>query len=247
MTDPIPEKDQHFLIDKKILKKEIEIAKLTEEDVVIEIGAGPGILTEELCKKVGRVITFEIDERFKEELSKLERQVDNLRVIYGSALDHSWNGTKIVANIPYSLSEQTIMKAVEEKIPFLVLIIGENFKNLLEEKESKIGIIANLAYGVEIVEEVPRKAFDPIPRVDSYLIRLKEKNKTKKEELILDILRKNGKIKNAIMYSLVAQGKTKNQSREIIKKLEIDENVLEKPVKSITGNFLKLLIERIII
>ena len=52
-------------------------------------------------------------------------------------------------------------------------------------------------------------------------------------------------IKNAILYSLVEQGKTKNQAREIIEKLKIDEHILEKPIAGITGRFMKILKERL--
>src|SRR3989344_2026105 len=93
------EKEQHILIDNKILEKEIEISDITKKDNIIEIGAGPGNLTIELAKKANKVLAFEIDEKFKENLDNLKI---NIEIIYGNALNYSWKGyNKIVSNIPY--------------------------------------------------------------------------------------------------------------------------------------------------
>ena len=72
-----PEKDQHLLTDKKILAEEMRAAELSEEDRVIEIGAGAGILTAELVEKAGKVLAFELDKQFKEELDKLKNKSEN--------------------------------------------------------------------------------------------------------------------------------------------------------------------------
>lgn len=54
---------QNFIIDTNILRKIVHTAGLTEESGVIEIGPGIGALTEQLAKKAGRVLAFEIDRR----------------------------------------------------------------------------------------------------------------------------------------------------------------------------------------
>ena len=240
---------QHFLIDKKILDLEVKIAKIKKKESIIEIGAGTGALTKELSKKAGKVLAYEIDEQFKPALDEIEKENENLKIIYGDALKQPWSeADKIVSNIPYHLSEQTILKSIEDDVKELILIVGENFKKILEEKKTKTGIIADLFFDFEAIEKIPKSAFSPIPRTDSYLIKLKRKKETSKfnvNNILEQIISKNGKIKNAILYSLVEKGKTKNEAREIISSLGVHDTVLEKPVKSITGEFLSLLRERL--
>jgi 16S rRNA (adenine1518-N6/adenine1519-N6)-dimethyltransferase len=58
-----PDRDQHFLEDDETLDFEIELAKLNKNDVALEIGAGPGNLTEKIAARAG-VIAVESDKRF---------------------------------------------------------------------------------------------------------------------------------------------------------------------------------------
>lgn len=231
------DKGQHFLIDSKVIKKEIEIANISKKDKVIEIGAGEGILTFELVKKAGKVIAFEVDKRYSEKLNSFKKK--NLRIIYDDALKYSWKGMKIVSNIPYVISEQIILKSIEDKVSEMVLIVGERLKEKLKEKNSKIGIIANLFYNINFIIKVEKKCFSPSPRVDSWMIRFERKKKfSEKEKRIIYILRGKGKLKNSLMSLLVREGKTKNQAREKIKNLGLHGGVLEKPIGSLTGRVL---------
>lgn len=237
--EPNLNKGQHFLIDYKVIEKEIEAAKISKQDKIIEIGAGEGNLTSELVKKAGEVIAFEIDKRYSEALNLLKDKNQNLKIIYDDALKHSWKDAKIVSNIPYFISEQVITKCIKDDVQEMVLIVGEKFKWKLNGKESKIGIIANLFYNIEFIEKVSNQYFFPIPRVESWMIRFERKKKfSKAEELLIYILKGEGKLKNSILHALVNSGKTKNQARGIIEKMGLHENVLEKPIGSITGRIL---------
>jgi 16S rRNA (adenine1518-N6/adenine1519-N6)-dimethyltransferase len=240
-TLPNPEKDQHLLIDKEIIKKEIETANLSKKDNVLEIGAGNGILTKELVKKAKRVTSFEIDKRFKEELKELENENPNLKIIYDNALKYDWREyNKIVSNLPYSLSEQTIKKAAEDYIQELILITGENSKKILENKTTKIGIISDIFFDFTPIQKIPKKSFNPPPRVNSWILYLKRKEDEKDENHYLRILLlKKGKIKNGLIQIYRLQGKTKRESKEIIKNLKFPEHILEKPIPRITGNFIE--------
>lgn len=239
----LAEKDQHLLKNKTVLSKEVGEAMLSKNDKVIEIGAGTGLLTARLAQKSGEVLAFEVDERFKESLEKLRERFDNLKIVYGNALDYDWKGyNKIVSNIPYSLSESIIRKAIKSDIEEIVIITGENFKNALMG-ESTLGVIVNLFFEVNPIMFVSKKDFFPVPRVDSWLLKMKRKNPDKIEKIMQKIVLREGKIKNAIMYSLVSAGKTKNQAREIINGMKIPKQTLEKSTGKITGDFLMKLRE----
>ena len=189
---PLPYKHQHFLNNSKILKKQISLAKLSKKDKIIEIGAGDGRLTKLIGPKVNSLTSFETDTRFKPQLEK----IPNTKIIFENAIKHSWKkSNKIVSNIPYSLSEQIIHKAIKENIKELTLIIGENFKKNIEENTSNIAILTNIFYTFTPIQKISKKEFTPNPRVNSHLVQLKRKH----ESTIQNILLRKGKIKNAIL------------------------------------------------
>lgn len=236
-----PELGQHFLVDKKAIRKVISEAKLSKEDMVIEIGAGKGAFTEELAEKSKEVLAFEIDDKLRHFLDKITEEHENLQIIYGDAFKFSWKGyNKLISNPPYALAEPLIRKAVDENIEELTLIVGENFKDVVLENRSKAGIVVNLFFNFKPIEKIGKESFSPRPRVDSWLVKLERKRKITKEERILQgIVTRKGKIKNAIISSLVNEGMTKNQSRDLVGKLGLHENVLNKPVGSLTGRVLE--------
>ena len=238
------EKQQHFLKNEKILKKEIKIAKLSKNDNVLEIGAGDGRLTKLISEKVNSLTVYELDAVFKPIFENL--RLKNTKLIFDNALSHSWKGhNKIVSNIPYSLSEPVIMKAIKEGIKEATLTVGENFAKLLKEKETKIGVIANLYFDVKFIEKIPKEEFEPPPRVNSYLIHLKRKKSTEIELLIQTILEKESKTKNAIIKAFKKYEKTKNEVRRIIKETGLNFETLEKSTKTISGKFIETLREKL--
>jgi len=238
---PNLELGQHFLVDKKVIEKEIIASSLSKEDMVIEIGAGKGLLTEELAKKSKEVLAFEIDVRLNVFLDVLAKKYGNLKVVYGDAMKFPWKGyNKVVSNIPYFLAEPLIKKAIESGIEEMVLVVGENFKKIILENKSKAGITVNLFFDFIPIMVVKKSSFHPEPRVDSWLVKLKRKEKSTKQDRVLQsIILKKGKVKNAIIRSLVDEGITKNQARGLLKEMHVNEYTLNKPVASITGRFLE--------
>jgi len=237
---PDPEKQQHFLKNKEILKKEIEVAKLKKTDKVLEIGAGDGRLTKLISKKAGFVTAFETDERFRETLESLK--LKNAEAVFENALKHPWKEyDKIVSNIPYSLSEPVIMKSIKDGIKELTLIIGEKFAILLKEKTSKVGLIALLYSEIKFVQKIDKREFEPIPRVNSFLIHLKRKKPTELELVLQAILEKESKTKNAIIKTFQNYGKTKNQARKIIEEMGLNVESLNKKTKTLSAKFIEKL------
>lgn len=238
-----PEKDQHLLKDSTEI---ISAAELRKKDRVIEIGAGTGIITKELARKACKVLAFEIDPQFKENLEPLEKRYPNLNIVYGNALDYDWRGyNKIVSNIPFSLLEPTLLKAISEETKTLVLIVSKSFmKNLLSD--SKIGLVARLFFSIESIIQLKKEGFIPEPKTECWIMKLKRKESKSRIDLILrEIVLSERKIKNAIIYALVKTGKTKNQAREMLKQMNIAENALSKPAKKATAKFLLILRENL--
>ncbi len=241
---------QHFLKNKEVLKKIIEASELKDNDVVFEIGAGNGVLTRELAKNVKKVIAVEIDESFKEELNR----IDNVQVIIGDAIEKiemlSFN--KIVANIPYVIVEPLFWKLIKINFDSCVLLIGENFYNLLNNKESKWSVINRIFFDIEKVMDVKKEDFEPKPKVNSVLIKIrKNKNKLNKPDEFLRefLLQDDKKIKNALIYTLIRVKKiTKKEAKEIIDKLGLSDEILEKYVNNLSNeDFIKVIDKNLII
>jgi 16S rRNA (adenine1518-N6/adenine1519-N6)-dimethyltransferase len=80
-------KDQHILISRETINQLVNSAELTPDDVILEIGPGPGQITEVIAQNAGKVYAIEVDERFRPVLDDLQKKYGNLEVIFGSALD----------------------------------------------------------------------------------------------------------------------------------------------------------------
>ncbi len=234
--------DQHFLEDKSVLKLIVKEAKLKKDDIVLEIGAGKGILTMELVKK-SRVIAIELDEGFKKDLSGFD-------VRFGNALDliNSLKFNKVVANIPYSISEPLFKKLLKIDFDTAILLIGKKFYDLFSSN-SKLSIISRIFFDIKKIKDVPRECFNPRPRVDSVLIKLKKRKSkiTKIEQIIKEfILQNDKKVKNALKFAIKrVEILTKNQAEDIMYKLGIPLNLFEKNVDYLSNEQFMIIYDKI--
>ena len=238
--------DQHFLEDKLILSLIVKEAKLKKDDIVLEIGAGKGILTKELAKKCKKVIAIELDEKFKKDLELL-----NVDVRFGNALDfiNYLKFNKIVANIPYSISEPLFKKLLKLDFDLAILMISENFFSLFSN-DSKWSVIAKIFFDIKKIKDVSKECFNPKPRVDSVLIKLKKRKSklTIIEKIIKEfVLQDDKKVKNALKFAIKRIGNlTKNQAEERMYKLGIPLNLFEKNVDYLSNEQFMIVYNKII-
>ena len=225
--------DQHFMIDRNLIKRIVEYAELDEKDVVLEIGPGKGFLTKELVKKC-KVIAVEKDVEFKKELMKWSRINKNLRIIFDNALKviKGLKFNKLVSNIPYAISEPLFKQLFRLNLDLVVVTVSHSFADKLLE-ESKIGMQTSLFFEFKVEEKVPSKAFVPRPKTDSSVIKLtpREEESLSTVEIILRnfILLNDKKTKNALMEALVKGLKlTKRKARDIIANLKLPKKFLDK-------------------
>ena len=180
---------QNFLKDKSVINKIIDSADITVDSLILEIGPGSGALTKELVKTKGKVVAFEIDERLKEELSKIES--NNLEVLYGDFLKidlkevlnkYNYKKLHLIANLPYYITTPIIMKIINEtKIDEMIIMVqkevGSRFKAKPNTKEyNSLSVFLQYYFDIKTVTIVNKNSFVPKPKVDSIVVRFSKKD-----------------------------------------------------------------------
>ncbi|MFH1916826.1 MAG: rRNA adenine N-6-methyltransferase family protein [Nanoarchaeota archaeon] len=221
-----PDRGQHYLIDEKIAEYIIKEAELTSKDIVLDIGAGQGALTEKI-DKVCSCIAIEIDEENIVQLRKLP--LKNTKIYAGNVLKlvPRFKFNKIVANIPYAISEPLFYLLAKKRFDLGIMTIGESFWNILNS-ETKIGQLFRATYDITKLQEVPKTAFNPAPRTESAIIKIRPKTKrTATEELLNRLLfLDDKKLKNSLLT--ITEGiATKKQVKEILQDELYDEKLAQ--------------------
>jgi 16S rRNA (adenine1518-N6/adenine1519-N6)-dimethyltransferase len=165
---------QHFLIDERVARRQVERAAIREDESVLEVGPGLGVLTRLLATRARRVIAIEKDRRLAEGLTG----IDHVEVVRGDALRVPWPEFDVmVSNLPYQISSPVTFRLLDVPFDRAVLMFQREFaERLVAEPGTKAysRLTVNAAHraGCEILERVPRSAFHPQPRVDSAVVRL---------------------------------------------------------------------------
>ena len=194
---------QHFLRDGNIARKIVQSLEAGSETAVLEVGPGTGILSQYLFEKYPEVQLLEIDkeawaflqERFPEHLDK---------IILGDFLKLDISGSysgalAIIGNLPYNISSQIFFHILthRQRVGQVVCMIQKEVADRIRSPHGskKYGILSVLLqayYNIEYLFPVGPKVFDPPPRVQSAVLRMK-RNKTDKlscdEELFFRVVK----------------------------------------------------------
>jgi 16S rRNA (adenine1518-N6/adenine1519-N6)-dimethyltransferase len=174
---PDKRKDQHFLFDGNILRKIVSFACIEKSEDVLEIGAGPGNLTELLAQKARHVHAIEMDPALVAHLEERFKG-SNVTVIKGNALKVDFpRFDKVVANLPYSISSDVTFKLLKHDFKMGVLMYQREFAGRMiakvgEADYSRLSVDVQHFADVEILMRVPPQAFTPPPEVESAVVRL---------------------------------------------------------------------------
>ena len=219
--------DQHFLVDKDIIKLFIDSCDIKKDDIVLEIGPGKGVLTKYLNELASKLIVVEKDIR-------LIPYLKDYNVIYRDILYYDIpKVNKIVTSLPYSITEPFIYKLLDVNFDKLIMMCGKNFVDNLDDNNTKLSIMCNLYFNYKRICDVTPDSFDPKPKVMSSLIEMtiKDDSKLSKKEIITKMLFKYRymKVKNALKEILIKLDNiTQRQAKDIIATYNIDEVILNK-------------------
>ncbi len=175
---------QNFLVDRRIPYRIASAAGLSADDVVVEVGAGRGILTRELAARAGRVVAIEIDEDVAAELDRELGHRENVEVCVGDARDVDLASLvpqttpyKLVGNLPYYAATPIVRRflGVEHKPKLLVIMVQKEVAQNMVAAPGKMSLlsVAVQLYGKpKLLFSVPPRAFRPIPKVTSAVVRI---------------------------------------------------------------------------
>lgn len=185
---------QNFLRSEAVIKLLVESAKIEPEEVILEPGAGMGVVTKKLAEKAKLVWAIELD---NELISKLEQTVpSNVKVINQDVLKLDWESlnpkpTIIVGAIPYQITSPLIHKIFyfianhPGIIKRVVLLIQKEVAQKLTATAPHASYLSNITslFGTaKIVRTIPPGAFYPAPKVNSAIWSLEIKDKTPDEK-----------------------------------------------------------------
>lgn len=190
MSKPVRAKKhlgQHFLTNEAIAQKIGNTLTLQGYTNVLEIGPGMGVLTKYLVAKEIHIIAMEID---RDSIAYLNNNYpnDNLEILEANFLKYDLGDLfqgqpfAITGNFPYNISTQIVFKTLEwrDRVPeFTGMFQKEVAKRICEKEGSKtygiISVLTQAFYDAEYLFTVPPGVFNPPPRVDSGVLRLKRK------------------------------------------------------------------------
>ena len=175
---------QNFLIDKNIVDKFIFSLNLTKDDIILEIGPGPGVLTNQILPLSKQVIAIEKDNVFSKNLES--QQINNLKIINADFLKLNLNSItnaaqkiKVISSLPYHLTSPIIVKLLTNHFLFSsisLMIQKEVAQRITALPNSKtyscFSVFVNYYANVKIISYVSKNSFLPKPKVDSAIIRL---------------------------------------------------------------------------
>lgn len=190
-TGPKKGLSQNFLIDGNIIRNMIKESGIGPGDPVLEIGPGPGALTEALLSAGAHVVAVETDPVLAQALNDLKGETGFLKVIQKDILKTSWeeilsafpNRQKkihLIANLPYHITTPVLTKFVtkENDISQILVMVQDEVAKRFSAKEGteafgSITLFLQFYSQVTYAFKVGRKCFLPSPKVDSAIIKLK--------------------------------------------------------------------------
>jgi 16S rRNA (adenine1518-N6/adenine1519-N6)-dimethyltransferase len=172
---------QSFMVSDRFLELITSYGTLTSSDVVLEVGAGFGFLTQYLAHKAGCVVAVEVDPRLVRALPSQLVGFSNIELVEGNVLKvpvPAFN--KVVSNPPFSISSPLLFWLLERRFECAVLTFQEEFARRLGAQAGSKGygrLTVSTYYhaDVELLDAVPKESFYPTPDVNAIIVRLTPK------------------------------------------------------------------------
>lgn len=200
---------QNFILDDDFLAEIVDQSGVGEEDCVLEIGPGPGVMTWHLAQRCRQVLALEIDRKLQPVLEDVLEGISNVNVLFEDAMrcnlkEVLWRNlsgmpVRVVANLPYYITADVIERLLTcgaEIRDITVMVQREAAERMCAPVGSKdycaLAMLVQYFCDVETLMDVPPECFTPRPHVMSRLIRLSRRASgtwAQDEALLLRVIR----------------------------------------------------------
>jgi 16S rRNA (adenine1518-N6/adenine1519-N6)-dimethyltransferase len=173
---------QHFLVDPVVIEAIVEAVAPGRDDLLIEIGPGLGALTRPLMGRVDKLVVIELD---RDIVARLEREFGRRLEVYGGdalAFDFSIfpQGFRLVGNLPYNISTPLLFHLLEfvPRVRDLHFMLQKEVVERMVATPStpaygRLSVMLQLHFAMDYLFSVPPEAFEPPPRVESAVVRMR--------------------------------------------------------------------------
>lgn len=240
---------QNFITDRSVIEKIIDGSEIGEEDLVIEIGPGIGVLTAEAAEAAMRVVAVEIDKKLIPILEETLGEYDNIRVINQDILKtdineiireertagHFTGGVKIIGNLPYYITTPIIMELLENgvKAESITIMMQKEVADRIKASPGgktygALSVAVQYYCTVEQIASVPKEVFIPRPKVDSAVLRLSVRDEkpvqlTDEKVFFACIRHGFGQRRKTLLNSLTGVcGLSKEQVKDVLAEAGVD-------------------------
>lgn len=180
---PLKALSQNFLIDGNVVRKIADAVAVEPGETVLEIGPGPGALTEELLKRGAKVFAIEKDPKFAKALERLQTEDGRLNTYEADVLEFDFSrlpgSLKVAANLPYHITTPILEILCRERARFssaLLMMQKEVAERITAKPGSKeissLTLFLQLFAKPSIAVNVSERCFYPAPKVASSVVRL---------------------------------------------------------------------------
>lgn len=184
MTDRELWQSQNFLRRPEFVRSLIDKTDLSEHDTVIEIGPGKGIITQQLAKIAHQVIAVEIDQKLAINLQNSFQKSPNIKIVRADFL--RWplpqeSPYTVFSNIPFNMTANIVQKLTRDRNPprvaYLIMQDKAAFRFIgkPQAKESQTSILLKPWFEIEIIANIDRREFTPIPQINAVLAEFRKR------------------------------------------------------------------------
>lgn len=180
---------QNFLIDNNVINNIISSLDATKDDLIIEIGPGKGALTRLLKNKKALLIAYEIDQELMPILSKLEddkTKIFNKDILVANLqtdlMNYKYNNLYIIGNLPYYITTPIIKHIINQEIRIhsMIFMVQDEVANRFTARPKtrdygSITLYLKYYFNIEKLFKVGKKSFNPVPKVESAVIKFTER------------------------------------------------------------------------
>jgi 16S rRNA (adenine1518-N6/adenine1519-N6)-dimethyltransferase len=247
------------MTDSTLLQRMISYAEVNAQDVVLEVGAGLGFLTQLLSQRGKQVVAVEVDAKLVRLLRERFHDAKNIEFIEGDILKVAVpRFNKVVSTPPYFISSHLLFWLLSRPFDSAVLTFQKEFAERLAapvgtKDYGRLTVTTYYRADVELLDYVPKTAFYPPPDVDSLVVRLKPKPtppfKVKDQQTFFQIVQtaftqRNKKLRNAVLLFLEKQGIRKEKAQELADSLTFHDKRVRQLAPEDFGDLTNEILEK---